>query len=94
VDEDGSPSGEHANLPLQMINSHVDDGEAYSYGERNRGTVETFTFPLATEYRDMVLGNPDIIQDLVSVYFEVVYPMYVMNSSACTLLCFTWKLSS
>lgn len=94
VDEDGSPSGEHANLLLQMINSHVDDGEAYSYGKTDRGTVETFTFPLATEYRDMVLGNPDIIQDLVSVYFEVVYPMYVINSSACSLLCFTWKLSS
>ncbi|KFY39550.1 hypothetical protein V495_05891 [Pseudogymnoascus sp. VKM F-4514 (FW-929)] len=76
IDEDGSSSGEHANLLLQMMNSHVDDGEAHSYGKGNRGTVEMFTFPLATEYRDMVLDNPDIIQDLVSVYFEVVYPIF------------------
>ena len=76
VDEDGAPSGEHANLLLQMMNSHVHDGEAYSHGERNRRTAEALiTFPLATEYRDMVLDNPNIIQDLVSVYFEVVYPM-------------------
>lgn len=74
LDENGSPPGEHANLLLQMINSH--DGEDYSYGERNGRIAETLLeFPLATEYRDMVLNNPDIIQDLVSVYFEVVYPM-------------------
>lgn len=76
VDEDGSPSGEHANLLLQMMNSQVHDDEAYSHDERNKRTAEALiTFPLATEYRDMVLDNPDIIEDLVSVYFEVVYPM-------------------
>ncbi|KFY57810.1 hypothetical protein V496_06357 [Pseudogymnoascus sp. VKM F-4515 (FW-2607)] len=60
-----------------MMNSQVHDDEAYSHDERNKRTAEALiTFPLATEYRDMVLDNPDIIQDLVSVYFDVVYPIF------------------
>jgi hypothetical protein len=30
---------------------------------------------VAPEHKDMVLANLDKIQDLISVYFEVVYPM-------------------
>lgn len=74
--EGGSPSGEHANLLLQMMNGHVHDRETYAHGERNGRLADALIlFPLASEHRNVVLGNLDKIQDLVDVYFEVVYPM-------------------
>ncbi len=81
VENVNSTTGEHANLLLHLIKSHSGDGEDHP-GEHHpredaeRGRVDVpISFPLAAEYRDMVLSNLDKIQDLVSVYSEVVYPM-------------------
>lgn len=48
--------------------------------EPNLGNV--LPFPLATAHRDLALGEAGMISDLVDVYFEVVYPMYVYYRSS------------
>jgi hypothetical protein len=74
--EEESSSGEHANLLLELTNSHHNHRRGHSR-EQNEGSRPnlSITVNVAPEQRDMVLANLDKIQDLVSVYFEVVYPM-------------------
>jgi hypothetical protein len=77
VDADSS-SGEHANLLLELTNGHVNANNKRavpSGSDVGRRLDSPIKFALAAEHVDMVLGNLDKIQDLVSVYFEVVYPM-------------------
>jgi hypothetical protein len=74
--EEESSSGEHANLLLELTNSNLNHRRGNSREEsvRSRPSLP-INIDIAAEHRDMVLANLDKIQDLVSVYFEVVYPM-------------------
>lgn len=74
--EEESSSGEHANLLLGLTNSRFNHRQGNSRGENVRIRPSLpINIEIAAEHRDMVLANLDKIQDLVSVYFEVVYPM-------------------
>jgi hypothetical protein len=75
-------SGEEANLLLQLTNGPVNGHQQPQLAVRepsrmdNGGNLENvIPFPLATEHRDLALGEAGMIADLVDVYFEVVYPM-------------------
>lgn len=73
--EEESSSGEHANLLLELTNSHFNHRRGNTHeSERGRPNLP-LSINVAPEQRDMVLANLDKIQDLVSVNFEVVYPM-------------------
>jgi hypothetical protein len=74
--EEESSSDEHANLLRELTNSHLNHRRGNSWEENGRSRPNLpISIDLATEHRDMVLANLDKIQDPVSVYFEVVYPM-------------------
>ena len=62
-------------LLLELTNGHVDNSRLNGpQGDQGKAVDSLIQFPLAAEHRNMVLANLDKIQDLVSVYFEVVYP--------------------
>jgi hypothetical protein len=80
----GFASGEEAHLLLQMssgsVNGYRQPALAASASDPSSVDSErdhsgNITFPLATEHRDLALGETKMIADLVNVYFEVVYPM-------------------
>lgn len=71
-----SPSGEHANLLSDSTNPHISQNEPL----HNTSPVEPrlgfqFSIDLSEDHQALVLNNLAKIQDLVTVYFEVVYPM-------------------
>jgi hypothetical protein len=71
-----SSSGEHANLLLELTNGHVDNSRPNGrQGDQGKAVDSLIKFPLGAEHANTVLANLDKIQDLVSVYLEVVYPM-------------------
>jgi hypothetical protein len=73
-----SPSGEHANLLLHLTNPQINQREP-SYGASHErvesGLKVKFSIDLSEDHQALVLNNLAKIQDLVTVYFEVVYPM-------------------
>lgn len=73
-----SPSGEHANLLLQLMNPQLNQREP-SYGTSHESAESRldlkFSIVLSEDHQALVLNNLAKIQDLVTVYFEVVYPM-------------------
>jgi len=73
-----SPSGEHANLLLDLTNPQSKQHEP-SYGTSHESTESSlninFSIDLSEHHQALVLDNLAKIQDLVTVYFEVVYPM-------------------
>jgi hypothetical protein len=73
-----SPSGEHANLLLHLTNPQINQREP-SYGTSHEGAESRlkvkFSIDLSEDHQALVLNNLAKIQDLVTVYFEVVYPM-------------------
>jgi hypothetical protein len=73
-----SPSGEHANLLLQLTNPQANQREP-SYGTSHESAESRldvkFSIALSEDHQALVLNNLAKIQDLVTVYFEVVYPM-------------------
>jgi hypothetical protein len=73
-----SPSGEHANLLLQLTNPQVNQHEP-PYGTSHESAKSRldvkFSIALSGDHQALVLNNLAKIQDLVTVYFEVVYPM-------------------
>jgi hypothetical protein len=70
--------GEHANLLLQLTNPQVNQREP-SYGTSHESAESRldvkFSIALSEDHQALVLKNLAKIQDLVTVYFEVVYPM-------------------
>ncbi|PMD44836.1 hypothetical protein L207DRAFT_541235 [Hyaloscypha variabilis F] len=75
-----SPSGEHANLLLDLTNPQSKQHEP-SYGTSHESTESTslninFSIDLSEHHQALVLDNLAKIQDLVTVYFEVVYPIF------------------
>jgi hypothetical protein len=78
------PAGEKARNPEQAargsVNGYRQPALAASASDPSSVDSErdhsgNITFPLATEHRDLALGETKMIADLVNVYFEVVYPM-------------------
>jgi hypothetical protein len=74
------PSGEHATLLLPSTNPHISQNEPLHNTSHVHGRVEPrpgfqFSIDLSEDHQALVLNNLAKIQDLVTVYFEVVYPM-------------------
>jgi hypothetical protein len=73
-----SPSGEHANPLLHPTNPQINQREP-SYGTSHESAEPRlkvkFSIDLSEDHQALVLNNLAKIQDLVTVYFEVVYPM-------------------
>jgi hypothetical protein len=75
---DDTPSGEHAKLLLNQTSPQINQREP-SYGlsheSAESGLKVQFSIDLSEAHQMLVLNNLAKIQDLVTVYFEVVYPM-------------------
>jgi hypothetical protein len=71
-----SSSHGHADLLLELANSRSNPWRSNSPDRngRNRSSLP-IAIDAPAEHMDMLLENLDKVQDLVSVYFEVVYPM-------------------
>lgn len=73
-----SPSSKHANPLLHLTNTQINQSEA-TYGASQEsaesGLKLQFSIELSEDHKELVLKNLAKIQDLVTVYFEVVYPM-------------------
>ncbi len=73
-----SPSGEHATLLLHLTKPQINQHEP-SYGTSHESAESMlgvkFSIDLSEDHKALVLNNLAKIQDLVTVYFEVVYPM-------------------
>jgi hypothetical protein len=73
-----SPSGEHANLLLHLTNPQINQHQpAYdtSHESAESSLKINFSIDLSENHQALVLNNLAKIQDFVTVYFEVVYPM-------------------
>ena len=71
-------AGEHASLLLQLTSPQVNAApRAHDEGSENFGSRKglAFSFDLSEQHQMLVQKNLSKIQDLVTVYFEVVYPM-------------------
>lgn len=73
-----SPSGEHANPLLHLTNPQINQHQS-SYGTSHESAESSlkinFSIDLSENHQALVLNNLAKIQDFVTVYFEVVYPM-------------------
>jgi hypothetical protein len=79
-----SPSSEHANLLLHLTNPQINQHQP-SYGTSHESAETSlkinFSIDFSENHQALVLDNLAKIQDLVTVYFEVVYPMWVVSST-------------
>ena len=72
------PSGEHANPLLHLANPQINQHEpsyATSHASPESSLDIKFSIDLSETHQVLVLNNLAKIQDLVTAYFEVVYPM-------------------
>lgn len=73
-----SPSDEHADLLLNLTDPQVNQRQPShgpSHQSAGSGLKVKFSIDLNEEHQALALDNLAKIQDLVTVYFEIVYPM-------------------